>query len=76
MGVLRFAFEVGVQKFLNERVVEPLHFLRRADGQDAARVDDRDTVGHPERQVAVMRHHQRGDVDALFELQYFLADPK
>ena len=63
--MLGFVFEVSVQKFLDERVVEPFHLVGRADGQDASVVDDRDAVGDAERQVAVMRHDQRRDVDAL-----------
>ena len=58
-------FKICVQKFLDERIVEALHFVRRADGENAAFVDDGDAVGHAEREVAVVRHHQRRDVNAL-----------
>jgi len=52
---LGFAFEVLRSKFLDERVVEAFHLVGRADGDDAAFVDDGDTVGTPNARVAVMR---------------------
>jgi len=41
-------------KILDSRIVETLHLVRRADGDDAAFTDDRDAVGDAKGQVAVM----------------------
>jgi len=51
-------FKVGVQKTLDERVVEALHFIRCPDGENAAFVDDGNSVGHAKCEVAVVRHHE------------------
>ena len=64
--MVRGAFEVCVQKFLDHRIIKIFHFVGRANGHDTAFVDDGNPVGHAKRQVAVVRDDQRRDVNGFF----------
>src|SRR6266436_5003965 len=62
------------QELPDQRFRAVFHLTGRADGQNTAFVNDRDAIGHAEGQVAIMRHHQRSDMDPLAEVQYLLGD--
>jgi hypothetical protein len=57
-------FKVHVQKPMDGRVLAFLYFLDRAQGQHFALKEHGDAVSHAEGQVSVMRHKNRGDVNA------------
>src|SRR5262245_36573124 len=61
-----------MQKSLNEWILFLFHFVGSADGQNAALMDDCDAVGHTKCQVTIMRDNQRRDMDAFFQIEYFL----
>ncbi len=59
---------------MDQRVAAALDLVRRAEGQELSFGHHRDAVGDAEGQVAVVRHDERGDLDASLEIEDFLAD--
>src|SRR5882672_837409 len=59
---------------MDNGVFVPPDLFDSAEGEDFAFMHHRDPVGDAEREVAVVSYDERGDVGALLQVEYFLAD--
>jgi hypothetical protein len=57
LSFVRF-FEICTQKPADDRVGMLFDFPGFTDGEDAPLVDDGEAIGHTEREIAVVRHHE------------------
>ena len=69
---IHLADEVGDERRRRLRV----DLVGRADLVDPALAHDDDAVGHRERFLLVVRHHDRGDAEPLLQVADFAAQPR